>query len=82
MASSTKTKLNDFFAYLAQNTLLIIFLHYLFILIIFKFAPRDGISNVLYLIISCIILLFMYFPIKIIEKHLPFILNPPTKNSI
>lgn len=79
---STKIRLNNFFAYLAQNTLLIIFLHYILILIIFKFVPRDGISDLLYLIISIIILLAMYFPIKIIRNYLPFILNPPTKKSI
>ncbi len=79
---STKIKLNGFFDYLAQNTLLIIFLHYLLITIAFKYVNRDSISDLSYLVISILILISMYFPIKIIREYFPFILNPPIKKLI
>jgi hypothetical protein len=81
MISQLNFKLNHFFTYLSQNTLLIIFLHYTFILVVFKIVPTHYMSDVLYFIFSIALLLIMYFPILFINKYLPFVVSPTLKKK-
>lgn len=79
--SQLNFKLNHIFSYLSQNTLLIIFLHYTFILIIFKIIPNN-LSDITYFFFSIGLLLFLYLPIQFINKYIPFIVSPVFKKQV
>jgi len=81
MLSQLSFQLNSFFKYLSQNTLLILFLHYTFILVIFKIVPLNYFSDITFFILSIAILLLMYIPVLFINKYLPFVVSPDFKNK-
>ncbi len=80
--SQQNFQLNGFFTYLSQNTLLILFLHYIFILVIFKIIPHNYMSDIIYFVFSIVILVSMYFPVLFINKYFPFLIVPVFKKKI